>query len=338
MNYFEYATTLKKSNPYKSWLVFQTLYNSSLKYYAMKIYGNRWEDALDAAYAHIVENFDTEKGELEHYATTVVGTINLGMYRHEISNDEVVELSLNELQAGDTSDDPQEVVLSYVDPVESSTLAECIDYLLPYYIKDFKFFTTKKSSDRNYSYNELYRMFGDSVIVEAVNYLNDNCFDSCKSLYELKKSLKFRNYPPDRVYKSKVNSIKYLGECNGIVIYKKGSSKSAKAFYEINVQEVVSDIIKYFYRGILNRSINGLNVNCSLSGQLICDYDELFNQLENEVLGCIVSKYQAVGVVNYVRNKSLLLVGSMSMTNTVTLNILSKEFVIKMKQKSAKCV
>ena len=133
----------------------------------MKIYGSRWEDALDAAYAHIVENFDTDKGELEHYATTrattffnnspsslslessqrymrvsnilssfcassvnfpvasripdsyattVVGTINLGMYRREISNDEVVELSLNEIQAEDNSDDPQEMVLNYIDP------------------------------------------------------------------------------------------------------------------------------------------------------------------------------------------------------------------------------
>ena len=157
MDYFSHALALKRSNPYLAYRAYHLLYETDLRWYARKIYNSRAEDALDAAYIHILRNYDDDKGDLEHYATTVVGTINLGVYKNEIVHDEVTELALNQTAYEAGGNDPYDIIMSRGDNTDSSSVDKCVEYMLPYMIRDFRFFKSKKAVDRTLCYSELYK-------------------------------------------------------------------------------------------------------------------------------------------------------------------------------------
>lgn len=339
MDYFKHAQLLKKNNPYRAWKIYEVVYQGTLKYYAKKIYGNRFEDALDMAYSHILENFNGDKGELEHYATVVIGTINLGMYKYEIDHEEVLEITADQTAYSENHGDPLDVILDGEAELQSSEVNECISYLLPFFIADYKFFKTRKAADRSLAYSELYNKFKAKTIYEAVNVILEKYDKPMEELIAIKKSLKFRNYSEDRYEKSMDSSVTFLNEVSGIILYKKEKGKMSKLLYSIDLQDTIYNCVKQFYTGKLNRNIGGLDVYCSLSGQIICDEDRLYETLENELVGGVLSKLQLMKVLKYERTKELVLVASKAISyNEITLKILGCPFRIPFILRTGKCI
>lgn len=310
-----------------------------MKAYSKKIYGANYQDALDNAYRHILENYDSEKGELSHYTIAIIHNINFNATKKEVSIQDVASLAMDSKAFKDNNGDPLDELLSRQSEYADKSVDNCIQYLLKYYITDFKFFKSNKSSDRLNDYEELYDKFSVKTILSAVNLISEKYDSDIEELYNLKKQLRFKSYTRDRYMESFDNAIEYMCEFNGIVIYKKLVAKGNKVVYEINVEEVLKRFKKVFYSGMLNRKIGNVDCFITLSGKLITDEGELNEYIENELIGSILSRVQQMGVMRYERGKSILLTSSAPMTRiNITLLVLDTAFTIEMLMRVSKSV
>ena len=339
MNYFSHAILLQKNNPYRSWQIYQVVYNSSLRYYAMKIYGAKYEDALDMAYRHILENYDEDKGELEHYATSVVGTINLGAYKKEISYDEMMNIVADKNAFKSNNGDPLDLFLESESKVPDKGVGECVKYLLPFFVKDFKFFKSRKSTDRTLVYSDLYNLFSVSTVMESINFMASKYTETVEKLYALKKKMKFRGYDGERYKKSLNMTVEYICELNGVILYKKEKGRTEKVLYEININEVLANVITMFYKDRLVMMVGEMPVYISLSGKFIFELEELLETLENEIIGCILSRLSTLSILRYERGNSIILVSSNVLAlSAINIDILDSSFFIDLVLKSSRCI
>lgn len=330
---------MKKNTPYRSYKIYRAVYNKEMKAYATKIYGSNYQDALDNAYRHILENYDSDKGELSHYTIAIIHNINFNSSKREISIQEVTELALDNKAFKGNNGDPLDDIVSRQVDYNDKNVDNCINYLLKYYISDFKFFKSNKSSDRVNNYNELYDRFSVKTILSAISIISERYDNEIDELYCLKKQLRFKSYPSDRYVDSFDNSVEYMCEFNGIVIYKNRRAKGNKVIYEINIEDLLKKFKKTFYKGILNRNIGGVDCYVTLSGKLVIGEDELYDYIEDDLIGSILSRLPQMGVMRYERGKSILLTSSAPMTRTVvTLLVLDIPFSVEMLMRVSKSV
>lgn len=325
MYYFDYVKDVDAS---RALSIYEAV--NELKGYAMAIYKSLWEDALDKAFFHILDNYDESSGDLEHYATKIVGTILLNKYAHEIEHETSLSNALDQKSLnGDVENNPLDIVTSKEEIERSSDLDRCIEYLIPMFVKDYKFFKTKKASDRKLSYNGLFQKFSERTVASAMISLVDRYGKDMDDLYELCKSCRMRAYPEDRYLKSMDATVEYLGVFNNILLYKCLSRKVKKVFYSFNIRENVTTLIDVFYSSedaIGKRVIGSLEVYCTLSGKIVTSPDELYDCIERDIVGSMLAKMSHLKVVQYEKGEKLIMSSPKDTACGLVLDVFGKEF------------
>lgn len=294
-----------------------------LKPYATTIYKSLWQDALDAAFFHIIKHFDFSisdedtdslEDKLYRYSTRVVGTILLGKYNHEIEH----EISLingmdRESISAENRMNPLSILLDSEDEASSHDLESCIDYLTPYFILDYKFFKSQKADHRKLKYTELFEKYSTTVISQAIQFLCDNYSNIMDLLYENISNTRYRLFAKDRYKNSLDQTIRYRGFINNTIIYESNTRvKGNKSFYYFSIEETISDILSEYY-SVENTAhsgkfkIHNKIAYVSLSGNIVFSVNELRDYLEYEIIGAILAKISRLRVVVYQQGKYMIL-------------------------------
>lgn len=333
MNYFEYTKTLSTSTIYE---ILEVV--NSLKGYAIKIYKGLAQDALDAAFNHIIKNYDENSGELEHYATKVVGKILLRKFAREVEIDgEILEGIVNKKKANVGYYNPEGILDSLT--AIPNTVDACVNYLLPFFIQDYKFFKTRKAEDRRLEYNGIFNKFSYSVINESMNQLVNTYGEDMEYLLELKSNCHYRNFPSDRYLKSLDENVEYVDTVEGIILYKKNSSRLKRFIYCIDIKDALYQLKFKLYREEYKRVIGDITVYCTLSGQLVTDENELNEILESELVGALLARaHSTMGVLRYDRGSSLMLSSNRAEEKGFLFEIGSKLIYVPVVKKASKCV
>ena len=160
-----------------------------------------------------------------------------------------------------------------------------------------------------------------------------------EEVYALKKSLRFRSYPEDRYLKSMDETISYVCDMNGILVYKLLEGKVNKVFYEIDLDKVLREVVSRLYVEKYYRCIGGVDVYCTLSGKLVFDLNDLMENLENEIVGFILSRLQTMRVFMYERGSKIILVASRVISTAfVVMEVLEDKFLIGITQRISRCI
>lgn len=337
MNYFDYVQSLDTERALR---IYKTVY--SLSSYAKTIYKGYWEDALDKAFFHVLENFDDSCGsELLHYATRVVNTISLGRFKHEISHDTSLNLEMDKKSATIMSSNPANILLEKEENVDYSNIKGCVQYLLPKFLIDFRFFRSMKSEDRRCSYTNMFKVFSPEVITASVKYLVENYADEVERLHLLKKGCRYRNFDGERYKQSMEDAIEYVGTLKGTIIYKVFNKRTMRYFYNVNIESVIKDLYILYYQdncSLLKTTIEGKEIYCTLSGQLVIGREELFKSLENEIVGTILARMSVLRVVLYEKGKSIVFSSSREIFNTLPIEFVGETYNLDFKRITGKRV
>lgn len=336
MNYFDYSKSHSASRVVEVYEAVQ-----DLKGYAISIYKGLWEDALDKSFFHILENFDEESGgDLTHYATRVVGTILLNKYNKEIENETALSSSLDSQSIKDIDTNPVNILINMEErSVESvsTDVEECMEYLLPRFIVDYRFFKTKKASNRKLSYKGLFGKFSERTVLEAMSNLEELYSEPMDELNQISKESHFRNFTGDRYKKSLDTSIEVKSMIGGILLYEKNTSRSSKKFFSADLEDFIDGLVHVLYKsGKYSRKVGKYTAYCSLSGSLFTDEGELRKCLEREIIGCILAR-QPVKVVMYKQGKYIVLSASKCI-DSANINVFDVSFTLEFKPLIAKCV
>lgn len=337
MNYFDYVDDLDKERALR---IYQEVYK--LANYAKKIYKGYWEDALDKAFFHILENFKDESGgDLEHYAIKVVNTICLGRYNHEIAHDTSLNMEMDKKSANVKELNPLNILTEKEEFFSYNNLKGCINYLLPKFIQDSHFFVTKRAENRKCEYKNIFSMFSSEVILASMNYLVEKYGKEMERLTQLKKKCKYRNFSEDRYKNSMDTSIEYMGMLKGVLLYKSLGKKTARCFYEVNISDAVDYLVKNVYNieeSEAKTEVEGINIYCTLSGQLVCGEVDLRKYLEKELIGTILARMSVLKAVLYERGKSIIFSSSREITNSLKIEFLNNCYYLDFKRIPSKRV
>lgn len=274
-----------------------------LKPYAIALYKTWWEDALDAAYFHILENYDADKGSLENYATKVVSTICLNRYRKEVASSDQTILTLD-LQKVDEFGIPEEVLMG---EDRGSDIRACIIDLIPYFIKDFKFFVSSSVKDRKLNYKYIFNKYSCSVVEEAKDILVNFYAKKLAVMIAYSKSVTLKNFSDDRYTKSFDSGLKYKCELNNIVIVERFKGSHAKKLFRFHIKEYVDYLVERFYllEGKSKVCIEGIDIYVTISGMIVVGIDNLRASLECELVGSILSR-SSLKVIRYDKGEEIL--------------------------------
>lgn len=339
MNYFNCAKLLKLNNPYRVWQIYNVVYSNNMKAYALRIYGNNYKDALDNAYRHVLENFDASKGELDHYVISVIHKINLSANKHEVHHQELTDAKIDSDSYKLNNGDPLDEIISSESANVDADVDSCIRYMLKYYIEDFKFFKSKKISERVYDYSDIYNKFSTSSLLTAFKIMSESYDAEIEELYILRKKLRFKPYSDDRYLESFDKEVEYKAFFKGIIIYRKLKPKAPKVVYEIDICDLLNRFKKMFYSGLYNRNIGGVECYISLSGKIITDENILDDTIESELIGGILSRCQQMKVMKYNKGESILLTSGAQITRmTIMMLIGDVAFPVEMNMRVSKAV
>lgn len=305
----------------------------SLENYAKKIYKGGWEDALDAAMFHIIRNYDVNKGDLSNYAIKVVKGICYNKYRKEVPYEYLSDLPDSEMETTEVVDDMN----MEDDNGDKQDIAECIAFLSPYFIEDFKFFTSMCKHDRKKSYPGLFERFTYQTIKDAISYLKDNYSEQVKEFHAARISRSKKRYDADKVNRSMADGINYMGVVNGTVLYTKRKSIASKVFYRVDIPEVVQEFIKRFYGDDSNAQvrIGDCVAFSSLTGSIIFGIENLLESLEIDIIGMILSR-QEMKVASYTKGEELILVSNRQEEYNLNVKAFSSDIWIPFTQMSSK--
>lgn len=303
MKYFKYSGG-RNSSQFQLARIFNAV--QKMKQIAIARYGVRYQDALDAAFFHIVDNydesFDEDEDNLERYTSSIVSTIYRNNFRHEVLSDSVLDITSNNNAVKEVEEeDPWEDVGVDLSAEFEKDVEECTSSLLPNFLKDFEIFKTKSPSNRKMSYSSIYSKYSDSVISETVNRLG-KYYEDAKYLYELGKTCHLRSFTSDR-YKSFMDeSIRLSSIVNGIAVCSFSSSHIKRNVYKVHVSEFIDEVVENFYskvNPIGYRNICGHSIYCTLSGKEVEGESALRKSLETEIVGTLFAKVINLRVVDY---------------------------------------
>lgn len=332
MRYFAYADG--GQSPAVTYEIFNVV--QQLTGYAKAIYKNHYEDVLDKAFFHILKNYEPETGDLEHYATSVVGTIGLGRYKNEITHDIALETAMNSKSVDDCASDLAEDFVRNQEEILRRNLKQCIRFMVPFFVQDFHFFQTRKPSDRTLEYSEVFDRFDVSVIAEAQNYLMATYSDIVTGLYEESKKCKAKKIQKMRYLKCMDQTVNYMGTINNIVIYKKNKNQHNKLFYSLDFKSCLPKLVKHLYLeggpSCNHVNLEGSEIFVTMSGELVVGLDNLLESVEKEVLSILLSKLVALKVVTYEEGSSVLLSCSREVNAVFEFEIFGKECAIPLKR------
>ena len=306
------------------------------KPYAMLKYRSWWEDALDAAFFHILDNYSSDKGELENYATRIVGTILLNKNKKEETNDEKTKLGLDLKAAADYSSEDFEFV--YKDG-KCRDLNKCIKDFAKLFANDLKFFISSVAKDRVMDYSKFFDTYPIDIISEAKKYLTDKYQDKVVEFLKVGKGTGIRNFSADRYLDSLDNGIEYLGGLNGIIIVRRRQGSHMKNAYRVSIKELLGMFHKLFYgeNGLLRLDFEGNTVYLTLSGRYVDSVSKLNDYLERELVGSLLSR-TSLKVFYYDRGNEILLSSTKDTVNSVFLSVFGKSVQIDFERAVVKVV
>ena len=308
MKYFGYSTGGRNSSQFQLTRIYNAV--QKMKNLAIARYGGRYQDALDAAFFHIVDNYDESVGDsdesLEHYTASIVNTIYRNNSKKEVLSEMVLDIeSSNQMvKEMEVTDPYTEIEIGGVVEFEKN-VSDCIEELFPNFLKDYDIFAGKKTAVRKMNYRSVYKNFSDAVINEAVKRMSVDC-EKAGYLAELSRECHLRTFAPDR-YKSSVDeSIRFDGVVNGIVVCTYASSRVKRNVYKVLIKEFIDEVVNRFYTAenpIGYRNICGHDIYCTLSGKEVEGEDALRKSIEYDIVGALLAKVVNLRVVDYQEGK-----------------------------------
>lgn len=304
MRYFRYVQALDK-------FLALRIYNviSGLEFFARKKYKGLYQDALDATMEHVLSHYDPSSDNLDHYTMSVLSKILLNANAKEVSSEDVFNIESSkqaykeDLENGSVYYDIEDEPVS-----EEDSLDECVQYLLPFFLKDFEMFKTKKVGTRKLKYPGLFEKFRADTIAQAMDLLVDNHYIDASYLAKVSTKTNYRCFPDTRYQASVDHTLEYAGSVNNIVLCKFINSKRKKFIYSLDMSRLIEDIINHFYRvnGIACRDFFGAPVYVTLSGREVIGVENLKSMLENELVGSLLTRMVHIKVLKYEKGKEFL--------------------------------
>ena len=322
MRFFKYLHT---KSPKELYDIFMTV--QGLKKYAYSKYGERWEDAVDASYEHIIKNYDPNKGDLKNYAIMVVGTIWLNSNKNELANDEQTKISLDVNTAKEYINSPLDETLE--ESFKSVDLNSCIKDMVSFFVKDYKFFSTLNAKYRKMDYSELADRYSSESLVNAMKFLHDNYAERIESFVAYSKVSSIRNFNEDRYLKSLDGSLEYRGSLNDIIMLRRKQGSHIKKVYKVSIEENIDSIIRLFYSDTDygKMVISDIPIYISLSGKILDTEKDLKHYLEKELVGSLLSR-TSLKVLHYERGNEILLSSTKDTQYDVVLPLFGKNFSV----------
>lgn len=299
MNYFDYCQKEKLRSSDELLEIYNCV--MGLEKYARSINRFHWEDVLDEALFHVLQNYDSSKGDIENYATKVVRGICINHFKGNTTG-----FDESFMTDGDAEDEPEEVSLDSIknkrfyvpglplDDVQSDDYMECAKYLAKRYILDYKFFKTKSTVHRKESYSDLFEKFTSKAISKAIEYLNDTYSEKLDAFMKAKESRKGKRCYDDRMEKSRDNVLEYVGSINGIILYRSNANyrNAVKYFYGIDINKFVAEFVAELYSegGPAVVNVEGTEAYCTLRGFIVFDKFELMDSIEVDVISTLLAR------------------------------------------------
>lgn len=332
MNFFKYNTSFVNKTSADLVEIYDVV--RGLEKYAKTIYKGRWEDALDIAFFHIIQNYDPSKGELENYATKVVSGVSLNQFRKEYPYEFISDLEDEKTGTieGITITDRLDERNQRVD------IENCIDYMIPFFIKDFKFFRNMETSQRKEKYSELFKKFNFSSISAATQYLRDNYMEDVEKFYELKKTCGGKRFSSDKLNKRKDTSMEYLGELNDTLIYRrKASGNSDRYFYKIDIKHLIENFLDKFYSqgGTAYVKIRDTIAYCTMRGEIVFSVEELMSAIERDLVGTTLSRTN-LRVVHYDVGNKIILISTTPLEYNLNISVFKDEIWVEFESMPSK--
>lgn len=328
MKYFKYAKGIDSILMYKIHIALQ-----GCKNLAISKYKSNWEDALDDAYFHILEHYDESKGSLMNYAISVVSTIQKNKYIKEIGSDKVFDIESDKYALEDNKLNNQydNIVFKEEDIEYNNKVRSCIQYLLPFFIKDCELFYNKDSSLRKMNYSELFKKYDIKVINSAINELSPY-YDDAKHLNNLSKSCHIRSFDSNRYKNSLDKTLKYVTKINNVVKCKSIGVNRKKYAYNLDIESLLENIYDMFYNidymSVACRMIDNIPVYCTLSGKFCFSKDDLFKIVESEIIGSVLALRNNLKVIYYSSGNNIIFTSTKEDESLIYLNMFNKSFNI----------
>lgn len=305
MKYFRYVQALDR-------FLALRIYNvvSDLEFFARKKYKGLYQDALDATMEHVLKHYNPESNNLEHYTMAVLSKILLSVNAKEVSSEDVLEIESSKQSYKESLEQGSEYY-NMEDIEEVGSLEDCIDYLLPFFLKDFEMFKNRKVGTRKLKYPGLFQLYTPEIVSKAMSVLVEEGYDKAVYLSDLSATTNYRCFPDTRYLASMDKTLEYVGTVNGIVLCKFVNSKRKKYVYHVDIGSFVDSIVDLFYiqgdESKAARSFFDKMVYVTLSGREVIGEDNLRAMLENEIVGSLLARKQRVKVLNYNRGKDMLI-------------------------------
>ena len=336
MRYFAYCSV--NQSVVTTYDIFDTV--RSLSAYAKTIYKSHWEEALDNALFHILNNYNEESGDLLHYATRVVGTILLNKYSKEVTHEIALENGMESKSIADGDSDLAEGYVNKQEVLARSNVKECVKLMVPKFVGDFSLFQTGKSNKRNHSYSDIFEKFDLDTIKESKDYLVNEYEGTILRLKDTASKCTIRKISEMRIDKAKDDTIDYQSMINDIVIYRKWKNQHTKLFYMVDIKETLTKILKQMYEtdtGYFNHVIiEDHDVYVSLSGDIVVGEKNLLDTLEFELLCTLIKSVVSFKIVDHIKGEKLLLSSSKEVPDTFTLESFGTSIDIDLQQKTSK--
>ena len=333
MKYFVYC-----SGPNRSQHSMQRIYDAvqRMKGLAMARYGGRYQDALDAAFFHILDNFDeslaTGDDGLDHYVASVVSKICRGS-RREVLSDTVLDIvSDNQAVAESHMENPYEKIELNASEEFERNVISCMDALVPNFLKDYELFNGNSSVERKTNYRPIYASFTDAVVMEAVVRLKAY-YEDAKYLNSLSRQCKMRTFSPDRYKSSLDEAIQFTGFVNGIAVCTYATSRIKRSVYRVHIMEFIEEVLRLFYYGeapLGKRTIHGHDIYCTLSGKLVDGLDALREAIETDILGALLARVVNFRIVNYNKGSQLLVSSAKPEEHGIIFRIFNTDVVLEL--------
>lgn len=333
MQVFKYMKSYRNTS--EVWEIFNVV--NSLKPYAISIYKSSWKDALDAAFFHIVENYNGVLGELEHYATKVVGTIDLQKYKKEFAEEDIMSTKLDSDTARlGLNNAVDKIVLDDYDR-NSRDFNACVRELVVYFIRDYIFFKSGLSKNRKECYTDIFKKYDVSIIGASRDYLVKKYSKVAEEFLKFGDDMRFRVMPYEKIEANYYDSSEYKGIINDTVIIKRKARSHSKKIYRLDVENMIDILVEEFYlkSGYGKISIEGIDVYMTLSGKVVDNLNALKRSLELELINIILTRSN-LKVLYRVDSKAVFFVSSKEVVFNIAIEAFNKEFKIELKRLVAK--
>lgn len=294
-------------------------------------YRGNWEEALDEAYYHIVTHYDESKGNLLHYTARVVSTIYLKHNSHEVLSDTVLDIESDKLAIEESVNEGLNHILEWENEIEyNDEVRRCIQYLLPYFLKDYELFKSQDSSKRKMNYQGIFNMFSPKVLWGALNILVKSHYEDACYLGNLSKKCHYRCFAPDRYKASQDKTLAFVSQIGRVVTCKAIGFKRKRYVYKLDIRDLLGKLFHFFYTegGVARRVFCSTVVYCTLSGRLVLSKEELYSYLEREIVGSILAARTNLKVLHYQVGSELLLTSTREDEPSLVLSMFGAGVVI----------